>query len=82
MNVRKIEVSLGKFNKIIQEEEKNILLVRKSIVAKKIIIKGEKFTKDNLTVKRPGTGLSPSNFKKLIGLKAKKKFKIDELIYL
>jgi N,N'-diacetyllegionaminate synthase len=81
--IRKIEVSLGKFNKIIQQEEKkNILLVRKSIVAKKIIIKGEKFTKDNLTVKRPGTGLSPSNFKKLIGLKAKKKFKIDELIYL
>ena len=81
--IRKIEVSLGKFNKIIQEEEKkNILLVRKSIVAKKTIMKGEKFTKDNLTVKRPGTGLSPSNFKKLIGLKAKKKFKIDELIYL
>ena len=70
--IRKIEVSLGKFNKIIQEEEKkNILLVRKSIVAKKIIIKGEKFTKDNLTVKRPGTGLS-SNFK-INWVKSKKK---------
>ena len=55
-------------------------LVRKSIVAKKDIIIGELFSADNLTTKRPGTGISPMFWTKLIGKKASQSYKINELI--
>lgn len=79
--IRNIELSLGKERKIVQEEEKkNITLIRKSIVAKNVILKGEKFTEENICLKRPGTGLSSKFWKKIIGKKAKKFFMEDELI--
>lgn len=56
------------------------LLVRKSIVAAKDILKGERFTQENLTVKRPGTGLEPKHYFKIIGTVAQKEIKADELI--
>ena len=81
--IKNIEIALGNKNKKIQKEEKeNILLVRKSIVAKKNIKKGDKFSDYNLTLKRPGTGLTSKNWTKLIGTKSKKKFKKDDLITL
>ena len=57
-------------------------MARKSIVAKKKINRGELFTNDNLTVKRPGTGISPMEWNNIIGQVSTKDFKIDEIIVL
>lgn len=61
-------------------ERKNKPIARKSIVASRKIIKGELFSKDNLTVKRPGTGISPMLWDDMIGTRAEKNFEPDELI--
>jgi N,N'-diacetyllegionaminate synthase len=55
-------------------------IARKSIVAKNSIKKGELFTKDNLTVKRPGTGISPMEWDNVMGKPANRDYEIDELI--
>lgn len=79
--IRNIEIALGSGKKVPSEsEKKNISIVRKSIVAKCDIEVGELFTENNLTTKRPGTGVSPMQWEKVIGQRAKKKFKADELI--
>ena len=46
-----------------------------------MISKNEKFTKRNITTKRPGNGISPMRFKKILGKKAKKSFLKDEIIF-
>ncbi len=61
-------------------EKKNITVARKSIVASKKIKQGEIFTQENLTVKRPGNGISPMRWDEVIGQKAKHDFQEDELI--
>lgn len=63
-------------------EIKNKDVARKSIVASKDIHKGEFFTENNLTVKRPGTGISPMKWDEVIGQRAKREFREDELIEL
>lgn len=63
-------------------EMKNMSIARKSIVAQKNIKKGELFTEDNLTVKRPGNGVSPMKWDDVIGLVAKQDFTQDDLIEL
>ncbi len=79
--VRNIEKALGNGKKIPSPSEiKNISVVRKSIVASGAIKKGEVFTSENITVKRPGTGISPMEWDSIIGKIAKKDFKKDELI--
>ncbi len=79
--IRNIEGALGSGEKVPSESEKrNISIVRKSIVAKCDIDAGEVFTEDNLTTKRPGTGFSPMLWEQVIGCKAKRKFKVDEII--
>tara|TARA_B100001245_G_C22875803_1_gene421177 strand:+ start:456 stop:1466 length:1011 start_codon:yes stop_codon:yes gene_type:complete len=79
--IRNIEKALGSSKKNIQKSElSNKLVVRKSIVAAIDINKGEKFTKANTAIKRPGSGISPMYIKKLIGRSAKKNFKKDQLI--
>ena len=81
--VRKITVALGDgIKKVSLSEKKNLKIARTSIVAFKKIKKGEVFTNKNLTIKRPGTGISPMKFYKVIGKIAKKKFSEDELIKL
>tara|TARA_Y100000310_G_scaffold336103_1_gene419789 strand:- start:31 stop:252 length:222 start_codon:yes stop_codon:yes gene_type:complete len=60
--------------------EKNITIARKSIVAKKIIKKGELFSEDNLAAKRPGTEISPMEWDWMIDRIAKRNYKVDELI--
>ncbi len=81
--IRNTELSLGKKNKIVTVSEKiNLKYVRKSLVAKRKIDKGETFTEKNLDTKRPGNGLSPMKWKNIIGKKAKKIFVKDELITL
>ncbi len=63
-------------------ERKNIAIARKSIVAACNIKKGEVFTEDNLTVKRPGNGISPMRWEEVLGKKAFRDFAEDELIEL
>lgn len=80
-SIRNIEIALGDGKKNISEIEKaNKQDARKSIVAKTDIKKGEIFTENNLTIKRPGTGISPMNWNEIIGTEAKRDYKKDELI--
>ena len=61
-------------------EMKNIAVVRKSIVAKVRIRQGEPLTVDNLTVKRPGTGISPMRWDEIVGTVAQRDYEPDDLI--
>jgi len=63
-------------------ESKNIKITRKSLVAASEIKKEEIFTENNITAKRPGTGISPMQIDSVIGKKAKKDFMPDEVIEL
>lgn len=80
-SVRNIEKSLGDgVKRRTCSEEKNCTAARKSLVAKTFIHKGEVFTVDNLTAKRPGSGKSPMKWKEVLGTIAKKDYEMDELI--
>lgn len=79
--VRNIEISLGSGVKEPSESEKlNIEIVRKSIVAKVNIKKGEILNENNLAIKRPGNGLSPMKWDEIIGTRAIRDYTKDELI--
>lgn len=81
--IRNVEAALGNPEKMVTEsEEKNKLLVRKSIVALKDIREGDFFSEENLTAKRPGNGISAMKWQEIIGKKAPRNFKADELIEL
>lgn len=81
--IRHIEQALGSGHKTVSESErKNITIARKSIVAACDIKAGEIFTEENLTVKRPGNGISPMKWDEIVGKTAKKDFAEDELIEL
>ncbi|MBP5422305.1 MAG: N-acetylneuraminate synthase [Paludibacteraceae bacterium] len=81
--IRNIELALGDGHKTVSESErKNIVVARKSIVAAKNIKAGEVFNENNLTVKRPGNGISPMDWENVIGKTAKKDFVEDQLIEL
>ncbi len=82
--IRNIEKAVdGDGTKHVSESErKNIAIARKSIVAACDIKKGELLTEKNLTVKRPGNGISPMKWDEIIGLTAKRDFAEDELITL
>ena len=81
--IRKIEKSIGDgLKKPTLSERKNIDIARKSIVAKENIKLGEIFTDKNITVKRPGTGISPMEWDNIIGKKSKFNFEPDDLIRL
>jgi sialic acid synthase SpsE len=53
---------------------------RKSIVASRIIRAGELFTQNNLTTKRPGTGISPMEWDGVLGRRAKRTYFPDDLL--
>lgn len=81
--IRSIEKALGDGNKVItQNELRNRNVARKSIVASRDIQVGEVFTVDNLTTKRPGTGISPMEWDQIIGTNAKQSYVKDDLIQL
>lgn len=81
--IRHTEEALGSSCKRVSpSERKNIAIARKSIIASKPIRKGERFCADNLTVKRPGNGVSPMLWDVVIGLEAPRDFEPDELIEL
>lgn len=80
-SIRNIEKALGNGLKIVSNSEaKNIKIARKSIIAARAIKTGEIFTEENLTVKRPGDGVSPMLWDSVIGTKAKRDFVYDEPI--
>jgi N,N'-diacetyllegionaminate synthase len=80
-SIRKIEIALGSnIKKPSKSEIPNIKIVRKSIVAKTKIKKNDIFNPNNLTVKRPGKGISPMKWDEIIGTKASKNYDEDDLI--
>lgn len=81
--IRHIELALGTGHKTISDSErKNIEVARKSIVAACPIKKGEILTEENLTVKRPGTGISPMRWNEVLGTVASRDYSEEEMIVL
>ena len=79
--IRNIELAFGSsIKKPSKSELPNIQIVRKSIVAKTKIKKGEILTEQNLSAKRPGIGISPMKWDDIIGTKSEKDYNEDELI--
>ena len=79
--IRNIELALGNgIKKPSKSELPNIQIVRKSIIAKTKIKKGDVLKENNLAVKRPGGGISPMKWDDVVGTKATKDYKEDELI--
>jgi len=79
--IRNIKKAMGDgIKKPSPSETRNIPIARKSIVAKKPIKKGERYSEENITVKRPGTGISPIEWDNIINQKSIKDFIIDDLI--
>ena len=77
--IRNTERAMGDGLKRPSESERmHIEIVRKSIMAAREIRKGEIFTEENLTTKRPGTGMSPMKWNEIIGTIAKRDFAADE----
>lgn len=82
-SIRHIEQALGNGHKgISASERKNIEIARKSIVAACDIRKGELLTEENLTVKRPGTGISPMRWNEIIGTIAIHDYNEEDMIEL
>ena len=80
-SIRNIELSLGDGRKVVANSEKeNMSIARKSIVAKKSIRKGQLLSEENITVKRPGDGISPMKWFDVLGTVAIRDFEEDELI--
>ena len=79
--IRNIEKALGDgIKKRSISEEKNCMVARKSIVAKKEIKSGEIFSTENLAVKRPGNGINPMKWYEILGTVAQRDYTTDELI--
>lgn len=81
--IRNIEQALGDgIKRPTLSETRNCRVVRKSIVANREIRVGEYFSNENLTAKRPGTGISPMHWDEVVGRQARRDFALDELIEL
>lgn len=81
--IRNVEVALGTGVKAPSESErKNIDIARKSISALRDIKKGEILSEENITTKRPGNGITPMKWFEVLGTKAIRDFREDELIEL
>jgi len=79
--IRNIEVALGDgIKRLTPSEARNKTVARKSLVASRAIKAGDIFTAENLSTKRPGTGISPMHWDEFIGKKALRDFAADELI--
>ncbi|WWW11949.1 N-acetylneuraminate synthase [Arcobacter cryaerophilus gv. pseudocryaerophilus] len=79
--IRNIELALGSsVKKPSKSEIPNMQIARKSIVAKTEIKKGDKLSEENITIKRPGSGINPMRWDEIVGTIATKDYKEDELI--
>jgi N,N'-diacetyllegionaminate synthase len=80
-SIRNVDISLGYEMKLVSKsEEKNKLIARKSIFASTKIFKGELFSENNITAKRPGSGINPMRWFEVIGKTAIRDFAEDEMI--
>jgi N,N'-diacetyllegionaminate synthase len=81
--IRNVESAMGDgIKRPAASELENMAIARKSIIAAKDIKKGEQFTEENLTTKRPGNGISPMRWNEVLGITAARDFLEDELIEL
>lgn len=81
--IRNIEIALGDgIKRLTPSEARNKPIARKSLVAIRVIKAGELFTEQNISAKRPGTGISPMQWDNVIGRKAHQDYAVDELIEL
>ena len=79
--IREVEKGIGVSKRVFSEKELGQRAVhRTSIVASTSIMSGEYFTKNNITIKRPGTGIKPKHFNNIVGRKAKLSIKEDDLL--
>ena len=79
--IRNIEIALGDgIKRLTPSEARNKPVARKSLVASRAITAGEVFTTENITTKRPGTGISPMRWDEFVGQAAQKDYHEDELI--
>jgi N,N'-diacetyllegionaminate synthase len=79
--IRNIELALGSsIKKPSKSETPNKEVARKSIVAKVAIKQGETLTEENITIKRPGSGINPMRWDEIVGTAALKDYEEDELI--
>jgi N,N'-diacetyllegionaminate synthase len=79
--IRNIESALGDgVKRVTPSEAKNQPIARKSLVARRAIRAGEPFSAENLTAKRPGTGVSPMRWDDIVGRRAPRDFAVDEQI--
>ncbi len=78
---KNLQIILGKTKKTLTKSEKiNKPYIRKSIYSKTYIKKNDKFSKENLILKRPQAGMLPKDLSKILGKKSKKNYKIGQLI--
>ena len=79
--IRNIEIALGDgIKRLTRSEVRNKQIVRKSLVANKSIKAGEVFSPENITAKRPGTGITPMRWDEIVGKTALRAYVEDELI--
>ena len=79
--IRQVEKALGDgVKRPSKVEEINLPIVRRSLTANRKINKGELFTEENLTAKRPATGISPLFYWEKIGTPAERNYEEDDLI--
>ena len=82
-SIRNVELAIGDgLKQPTNSEKKNISIARKSIVAIRAIQIGEMFTEQNISVKRPGTGISPMLWENIVGRKSNRNYSEDDLIEL
>jgi len=80
-SIRNIEKALGDgIKRPSPSELKNIPIARKSIVASRAIAEGERLSEENITIKRPGNGISPMRYDEIIGTVTSKNYDEDEAI--
>lgn len=80
-SVREVEDALGSAKKEPAKSEiRNLRIARKSLVALRDILRGEQFTAENLGYKRPGNGTSPLHYWQLLGKRADKHYRRDEMV--
>ena len=79
--IRDLSLALGSPDKSPgAAEQNNISVVRKSLVASRAIHRGENFTAENVTIKRPGNGRSPMDYWDILETPARQDYDADEVI--
>lgn len=79
--IKFVQLAKGSYDKVVTPiEMQNRIVARKSIIAKRPIKKGEIFSEENITMKRPGNGISPMHWHEIMGMKSESDFNEDELV--